>query len=67
MTAQQKTMLAIGGGFLVGTLIGIVYGRGVRENAPDAVATSFDNGVLNVAVDTKGLIAGGVRDLFNLD
>ncbi len=59
-----KTSGAVGAGFAVGVFLGIAWGKTANKNKYGSpVSTSYNNGVLNVAVDTGKALKSGLPEV----
>jgi len=59
-----KFIGATGAGFAVGIFLGIAWGKKAKQNNYGSpVSTTFKDGIMNVAVDTKKAAASGLPDV----
>lgn len=49
-------------GFVIGAALGFMWSSGAKKRAPDAVKTSYKNGVATVQFDVETAALGGVLE-----
>lgn len=62
---NKQAALTIAIGFMVGGVVGLLWGKSTRSNLSKNVTTSIDGGVINIKMDAGRAAIEGALNIFS--